>query len=100
MHPTRPFKVSFVVLLFSLTLMSCSYQFAEPPFEDSQLVAVSETKFGEEFLSVLKNLHDTDQTATFKKGLDVDSLVLDLLVVAGLAALRGTRCLPRRGAPR
>ena len=78
MHPTRPFKVSFVVLLFSLTLMSCSYQFAEPPFEDSQLVAVTETKFGEELLSVLKDLPETDQTADIKEGLGDDSLVLDV----------------------
>ena len=78
MHPTRPFKVSFVVLLFSLTLMSCSYQFVEPPFEDSQLVAVTETKFGAELLSVLKDLPETDQTADLKEGLGDDSLVLDV----------------------
>ena len=78
MHPTRPFKISFVVLVFSLTLISCSYQFAEPPFEDSQLVAVTETKFGEELLSVLKDLPETDQTADIKEGLGDDSLVLDV----------------------
>ena len=78
MHPTRPFKVSFVVLVFSLTLVSCSYQFVEPPFEDSQLVAVTETKFGAELLSVLKDLPETDQTADLKEGLGDDSLVLDV----------------------
>ena len=78
MHPTRPFKVSFVVLVFSLTLKSCSYQFVEPPFEDSQLVAVTETKFGAELLSVLKDLPETDQTADLKEGLGDDSLVLDV----------------------
>ena len=78
MHPTRPFKISFVVLVFSLTLISCSYQFAEPPFEDSQLVAVTETKFGAELLSVLKDLPETDQTADLKEGLGDDSLVLDV----------------------
>ena len=78
MHPTRPFKISFVVLVFSLTLMSCSYQFVEPPFEDSQLVAVTETKFGAELLSVLKDLPETDQTADLKEGLGDDSLVLDV----------------------
>ena len=78
MHPTRPFKVSFVVLLFSLTLMSCSYQFSEPPFEDSQLVAVSETKFGKELLSVLKDLPKNDETADIREGLGDDALVLDV----------------------
>ena len=78
MHPTRPLKISFVVLVFSLTLVSCSYQFVEPPFEDSQLVAVTETKFGAELLSVLKDLPETDQTADLKEGLGDDSLVLDV----------------------
>ena len=66
-----------MVLLFSLTLMSCSYQFVEPPFEDSQLVAVTETKFGEELLSVLKDLPKNDETADIREGLGDDALVLD-----------------------
>ena len=78
MPPMTPFKISYVVFVFSLILISCSYQFAEPPFEDSQLVAVTETKFGEELLSVLKDLPKTDQTADIKEGLGDDSLVLDV----------------------
>tara|TARA_B100000586_G_C20033893_1_gene394503 strand:- start:60 stop:878 length:819 start_codon:yes stop_codon:yes gene_type:complete len=78
MRPTRPFKISFVILLFSLTVTSCSYQFEEPPFNDSQLVDITETKFGEELLSVLKDIPDTDQTTDIKEGLDDDSLVLEV----------------------
>ena len=78
MHPTMPVKISFVALVFSLTLISCSYQFVEPPFEDSRLVKVTETRFGEELLSALNDLPNTDQTAGIKEGLGEDSLVLDV----------------------
>jgi hypothetical protein len=73
-----PVKISFVALVFSLTLISCSYQFVEPPFEDSRLVKVTETRFGEELLSALNDLPNTDQTAGIKEGLGEDSLVLDV----------------------
>ena len=78
MNPTRQFKISFVILVFSLTVISCSYQFEEPPFNASQLVDITETKFGEELLSVLKDIPDTDQTTDIKEGLDDDSLVLEV----------------------
>ena len=78
MRTTMPVKISFVALVFSLTLISCSYQFVEPPFEDSRLVEVTETRFGEELLSALNDLPNTDQTAGIKEGLGEDSLVLDV----------------------
>ena len=83
MRTTRFVKLSFMVLIFSLILISCSYQFEEPPFEDSRLVDITETEFGEELISALNSLPDTDQTAGIKEGLvrgdlGKDSLVLDV----------------------
>ena len=83
MHVTRFVKLSFMVLIFNLILISCSYQFEEPPFEDSRLVDITETEFGEELISALDRLPDTDQTAGIKEGLvrgDLGeaSLVLDV----------------------
>ena len=78
MHATKFVKLSFMVLIFSLILISCSYQFEEPPFEDSRLVDITETEFGEELISALDKLPDTDQTAGIKEGLGEASLVLDV----------------------
>ena len=78
MPPITPFKIGYVVLAFSLFLISCSYQFLEPPFEDSRLVNITETEFGEELLSALKDLPEAEETAGIREGLDEDSLVLDV----------------------
>ena len=78
MPPMTSVKISCVVLAFSLIFISCSYQFLEPPFEDSRLVNITETEFGEELLSALKDLPEAEETAGIREGLDEDSLVLDV----------------------
>ena len=78
MYITRLLKLSFLTLVFSLILISCSYQFEEPPFEDSSLVDIAETKFGEELALAINSLPNTDQTAGIKEGLGEGSLVLDV----------------------
>jgi hypothetical protein len=78
MRPTGPITIIFLTLLLSLIVVSCSYQFEEPPFEDSQLVNITETKFGQELLSTLEDIPDTDQTSDIKEGVTDDSLVLEV----------------------
>ena len=46
------FNTSFLLVLFTLGLLtSCSYEFAEPPFQRSELIEISKTEFGKELLS-------------------------------------------------
>ena len=73
------FNTSFLLVLFTLVLLtSCSYEFAEPPFQRSKLIAISKTEFGKELLSALENLPDSDETRDFKEGLTEDALVYDI----------------------
>ena len=73
------FNTSFLLVLFTLVLLtSCSYEFAEPPFQRSELIEISKTEFGKELLSALENLPDSDETRDFKEGLTEDALVYDI----------------------
>ena len=73
------FNTSFLLVLFTLVLLtSCSYEFAEPPFQRSELIEISKTEFGKELLSALDNLPDSDETRDFKEGLTEDALVYDI----------------------
>ena len=73
------FNTSFLLVLFTLVLItSCSYEFAEPPFQHSELIEISKTEFGKELLSALENLPDSDETRDFKEGLTEDALVYDI----------------------
>ena len=73
------FNTSFLLVLFTLVLItSCSYEFAEPPFQRSELIEISKTEFGKELLSALENLPDSDETRDFKEGLTEDALVYDI----------------------
>ncbi len=78
MRPTGPITIILLTLLLSLMVASCSYQFEEPPFEDSKLVNITKTKFGQELLSTLEDIPDTDQTSDIKEGVTDDSLVLEV----------------------
>ena len=73
------FNTSFLLVLFTLVLLtSCSYEFAEPPFQRSELIEISKTEFGKELLSALDNIPDSDETRDFKEGLTEDALVYDV----------------------
>ena len=73
------FNTSFLLVLLTLVLLtSCSYEFAEPPFQRSELIEISKTEFGKELLSALDNLPDSDETRDFKEGLTEDALVYDI----------------------
>ena len=56
MRPTGPITIILLTFLLSLVVASCSYQFEEPPFEDSKLVNITETKFGQELLPLLEDI--------------------------------------------
>ena len=71
-------STSFIVLSSLLLLVSCSYQFMEPPFHSNELVQISETDFGKQLLSNLDNIPDTEQTKDLKEGLNEESLVYEI----------------------
>ena len=78
MRPTGPITIILLTLLLSLVVASCSYQFKEAPFEDSKLVNITETKFGQELLPLLEDIADTDQTSDIKEDVTDDSFVLEI----------------------
>ena len=71
-------STSFIIIFSLLLLVSCSYNFVEPPFQSTELVKISETDFGKQVLSKLDHIPDTEQTKDIKEGLSEESLVYEI----------------------